>query len=1351
MPSIGAGTLPGGSSHTHNFFAGKGGNAHFDAINNERIGQGDSGNSMENAVMKDVDSLKSFYGAPDMDKLRADLQYAKAKQYSDLSDIFRGQGYMQYFGGNQPGKIVLEKCRAMEKYPIQVMAPLHHTDAFIWQSSELRFFRHVWDRLTEQTVPRTTSYTERSTSRSLLRYGIAFFSQIDFFETQQGQVIFYHNLEQMAVAMEETISWGIVVAFLENRSIWVEDNRRRMNTEHTLADVTEILNKCAAGFCDVQKHAGRVKAIFNTCHDQFNQRSVSGIEKAILPGRMSQYVEGNDQKFMSGIVGEGGITDSTVYFGSRSFSAGPGSAARDPHFEEKSHGGYFTMYNRSNGNDPSKFKTSNLNCKIYDYHPDAFVDVFFADLFTKAGYWEKDKATQSWILTRILGKGLFADWRVHTYGKALELNKSMDLTLNALMSDRMADPYKRRRFIDSLSVLRRDDARIIEQDEGKFSPGLLIYSDNYRSTSMSMADDSELMPDICASTMKRIEDAVRSGYPGSINISERAEYANYVRDNKRKSTYSARPSKASAAVTEDNIFDSAELMEDLPVTAELTRQLNKNTYSLHPEDDTLIVRSQVTAIKRLAPSTHRDARREDTSMTTDRRKSYILSIADRPEFGKRDQLGIEGGTVLHTQAYTQLSKWLEFSTHFSDSKYTSKFLNIVQTTIENEVKKSPYDATGARAHVDWHNLLIVTLSPQISALENDFILSQIDRKFATAFELECVEKQMTVPGTHNSYDNLKDGWAKLSADKDRVAGVGGAPGQAARAAVHEDGQLKLAVANNHGIQLPHDAMAVTMAAKHHVLFNLPANFEFRSMKDLNITGSIKQTRKDALVTSFALSKILQTLKSNDKSDLNQCFADWTGKEVGDRIERHLKLTGLVARPLPSQCYATAVIALLLNQLNSMKEITVDADYTEIKSDVKKVLGVCSDAQISIVDTIDSEGYKLAGKSVKYQKFRTYVHLVNAMIAGGLINELDDPVHRMIQLSFDGLLDLESSGAIEDELEVKLQLAASLGVDPTDPAQSGKVNDINNLAPDICKIYKSGYEKQTTKPTECSWTRDNLRDLLMRSSVFNGDVNIVAHDLDIPWIWGLLCMRTSKTVVTGTYVQFIKGCAKTMHRTVQWMAADDAARFTTMGHMNCYWATVIENPDKVCVVPDVIGERVVSGFCTTPWDATNPESMRKWNAGTMSHASVHIMILPSSELNPATNGKMNRKWITRDGKLPREFNCSEDDKKQLSMLGIDSFNRKWFDDVSEYDGSRYANPQHRMNSYTSRKQNTILFQEAQLNVWNEATGTNNGFIKGTGFFGPYVYDGWRLDFEGGGSPIFKTPDYFSNQNMAHVAA
>jgi hypothetical protein len=320
--------------------------------------------------------LKTFFGEPTRppttnrdyyEKELEDYPAAFTSSYGDGNGGFTPNGYLS--------RVLIEKAKASESWPLTRMAPLIHHSAggltFSWD--EVRFNQHMLDREPEESTPRLLTQSKSSGSASMVRFGIALMLESNFAGTEIGRQTYLANLEQIRIATVETMSYGVMISILEHEP-WVSNNEgQRGSVIRDKPALDRLFKEETSMFGIVHKEINGYDKIRAKLKATMSSR-IGGAEGdfTVVPQGMGFYLQNTmDAKYyLDGHAADkDGIKSITgpAVVESRSFSKGEKTEGHDPCFRHVTIGGFQTLDDSNMRNqDVRNYTTPRMDIKGYE-------------------------------------------------------------------------------------------------------------------------------------------------------------------------------------------------------------------------------------------------------------------------------------------------------------------------------------------------------------------------------------------------------------------------------------------------------------------------------------------------------------------------------------------------------------------------------------------------------------------------------------------------------------------------------------------------------------------------------------------------------------------------------------------------------------------------------------------------------------------------------------------------------------------------------------------------------------------------------------------------------------------------
>lgn len=853
--------------------------SHLDLGNFRSVGDG--GVSGEYGGFPDaiVDNLSNFFGEPDPIAVERQRAIAKNRKGNYLAENFDyPQAYAEFWGRHNNGHIartIIEKTKASQCWQLTKMAPWEYKTGdlnFSW--NEVKYNRHVLDRLPEEAVPRLTNLTYSSGKASMVRYGIACLFEATFMSTPTGVAHYLATLEQIRIATVETCSYGALVSILQHPAYDDPYDEHRADpiggmTRRKLQDMfTEecsmfgIVHKEMHGY---QRVAARMQQTMS------NRPGAPQGNMTVVPCGLGAYLANSEHApfYLSGRASTRTIDAEWLHrhtvVESHGFSLGEGMAPHDPLFRNQTCGDVAEMHDKNSQHlTAAQYRTMHLDYEGFDGDADAYVQMAYDRAYKFTGVWDFDMPGVN--MTEVIGKPVLHDFGCYTWGQMVRAHASNpEQVIEGLLA---LGPEQREKLRACLSLLKADDERV-HASNGNFSTNLF-------------------------DGMMAHYDFADAAVP---NQGKRHHDDDYGYGGKRR----RRGDEGGYELVDETVDDDA--MSDT--------EEHEYAFSGHGRDQMLvqtvpITKRVVRTYKRVGAGDVDMLARpgEDANLTSARRVARdLLAIVGEHERSAEDLL-VPGAAKV-----TELQKAIA---EFIQTVLTMKGATPVQKlALMTELKRVAVSETCKELKInepsqiidEWNKLDAVAAADQLAAASIQFkiqagfvpFLAQLQ----TRIVLQLLNSSDRTPlerarQTGGDLDDVSDitgleaGWWNPSGEKE-----------------NEDGQiaLELAPGSNEAavFPLPHDAYAITLAANHDVLFHMKGLGVPTELKpEIKVKEGVKQGRTDALVFSIVLSMVAAGLIVADKSG--------TAIETMTlaRLKRHLAKHPN-ARPLASQAHMAPVL------------------------------------------------------------------------------------------------------------------------------------------------------------------------------------------------------------------------------------------------------------------------------------------------------------------------------------------------------------------------------------------------------------------------------------------------------------
>ncbi len=1325
---------------------------------------GNVGSSMS-PLKERIEHLKDFFGHPSKNVDQLQNEYDNSHRYGDVEYEDYPEAFKAFEGkNNYLQRVMIEKIKASENYQLTRMAPWFLTDSMKFEWNEARFHKHMLDREPEESVPRMTSHTYRNGSASMVRYGICLMLERNFYLTPKGQQTYLFNIEQLRIAAVETCSHGVMVAVLEHEPCEDWNDRYMNKNTRSKLDLDDLFKHETGEFAVIHKSKDGYKSLKSKMMSILSERcnGESG-DFTILPQGMLEFTKESIDEgkyYLDGGKGTGmGITINNASVAqSRGFSYGEHTVAVDPFFRNTTIGGFGTLSDENARGEIENYRTSHMNCSIYDESMDKFQALRYSDIYKNAGLWDFRKAGMP--LTDIIGKGYTSDWHCYTYGQLLRKDNNMQRAVDKLLW--IKDEGVRSEFISSLRILPKDDERV--QRIGPPPPG------TFRQDLFDGMFDSSLSWDKTFSktySMKQQADieARKRTHSGLGNQELEDESRLYEEEKHRQARGPAvnkRPRTMDASVF------YGESMEDIPVApgssaSGRVTQVSPGAYTYQPANN---------GLKRFkhAPINQFDRMDVQSDPTVFSMLETIVDSAQKFIPAGTDtidavEIEIDGRT-------RKVSAVTKFAFESSNRMLQLEGLTTVQQintlaelnrVVCNEAMKRGSTPTSVDAAA---MIVLPNFIPFFSKVEARAILSSstsaptpLEVEYAANPECDIVSSKTT-----------SGAWKPDAA----VVSVNGA--QAYDPDSLDDGQLELMFSPlfNSGLPLAHDSMAATLCGAHQVIFCSAGMNPNNS--PMMITQGMKRSRIDALAWSVALSYLMYSFVLEFSAVVDLAIAGDVQRAMastitnigsfGDsafraRLSRISPVASLFPL-LPSQAHLTGIVRALsvvlvdtlknpnhVHQTNDLVNAWIQfttrfvaVDENSFKTVIRRgyIVPIQASASTSPVDAIAAqqiENYAVKNNIV-LGSFGTSLakRAAKAIISGIPVSTVTYP---QAQLEFmldtwwnHGGAKIEYQGVsdIDDHWD-KVKTVLSFLYDTT-RGRNRVVYGVKDLSVPL---------QQSDPATEAtpSWTAAGLAYLIDHASLVSGGYYKFCIDRDIPVPFFIRYWRPSKTYNMGCVVHMCSGeggAARTAYKNPDFMLAENAAQKMLFGHFTMYNTTFITAPEKIVIAKNVFSKGYRGGNDMNIWNPLSMAHGAAYRNGQMEVASMFITLGLMNQCTPYAS------WLSMSGVMPASLNVDNSVAKGVAYPGCAGFSSFWGVRAGGEDGlvqtsrNKYSTAPNQLE----RKFNVICMQEVQLDIYNAANPNKPIVHMDKGHWGPNVYSGCSAVREGR-KMHFDTPEYF----------
>lgn len=1117
------------ASAPRSFGAAKGDSRPFETSSNDitnfhSVGQGDGRHSNETRAR--IKHLTTFFGEPNpMRKYEFDnAPYESENQdYPEAFTKLWGSNGKSGAAGFQSNeyirKVLIEKTKASENWQLTVMAPWteHKGGGLSFSWEEIRFNRHMLDREPEESVPRLMTQTATSGSASMVRYGISLLLEANFAATPIGQQTYLMNLEQIRVATVETCSYGVMVSIMEHTPYHNSYNIAHQQAEQRdKQKLDELFKEECSSFGMAHKETDSYELIKSKLKGILASRcNTDEGNFTVLPEGMGKFVQrSRDVKYYldgrsraSNISGLDRPADQTIV-DSRAFSQGEWTPGHDPCFRHQTIGGFSTLDDASLLNmEVEKYRTWMLNFMGYDEDSDDFYEFRYKDIYQKVGWWNFKQPNAP--ITEKLGKQYAYDFQCYTWGQ---------------LARRNASDYDK--FIHKLSLLTAEQQqqclstlRLLPKGHELADPRSAGENFSRRSFDSMVEGDIKWDTQFTVGQRKSLKRKAERGD----TIGEKGE------DLQKYDDYLQRTGQ-SDSLDEEGLSDMQqwEEGEEIEVSPSTPVDDYHMSYSLDHQQPVVSRTRAAQTTTRLVPRKKSPlnaaavkAAPSLTERTLMEREIADLFVFLHSKMTITDVLAMDKNFKDRLASPAQLvASFLQTAVNMPDASDETK--RMLVANLSSIVRKEISEVT-KKPNPSAEEVGVVLVPALVPVLQSKIVASFVPvlgrAQMPLVFQGVYVDQtplERAMKGSAADLGDIKDesvakaGWWNPKGTSDPKE--------------QEDGQVTLMVDPSpsvHGLPLPHDSYAATMAANHHVLFAVDAAADIFDADDLTIEGGLKKSRKDALVYSIILSLVASGRLVADGSQGQGQASSSVSIDGSPWLDRVAKVKGLPMAILPSQAHLSKLIQ------DSNKTI---AGWFTTKTTNFKLL----DAKLapSFVLTPDLDALKTAihsrhAEPAKAIKPPTSAALFNELTPIVLVSGTLDYNPGTSTMSVDASVLLQTAVELAEKIflaapshswnELLQKYADSLVDDDSR-------KDLKRLRPVLTKYYqtKLGVGKLETTAAATSWTRSVIRDLLDRASLVSGSFFRFCVDFDIPLPLAMRLWRPSKTYNMGSVIRMTAG-------------------------------------------------------------------------------------------------------------------------------------------------------------------------------------------------------------------------------------
>jgi hypothetical protein len=294
-----------------------------------------------------------------------------AIQHGTLPEAYEGNN-------NLLREVVISQVRKGDDWLYKVAAPLRDSQGkMYYQWDKIIYDDTMLDRLAEEGIARLMTYHREIQSDQLQRWGGALLVNSVHLETPAGREEFAMKLKQMQHGVHVTVAFGVAHHLLAHEPY--EDRNNKYNTSPGTTFLDNEMREMCSNFGRLPKSATAAEDLISYCDDVFDRRGVTPGDLFIWPKGAKRYCS-YQPYYMTGKTcdanGENMISSISRplrHEESRGFPVGNHNPNEDPHFRQRTIGGFFYFNNENISDVPMEDSmTANLDRTIYSETTDGW-------------------------------------------------------------------------------------------------------------------------------------------------------------------------------------------------------------------------------------------------------------------------------------------------------------------------------------------------------------------------------------------------------------------------------------------------------------------------------------------------------------------------------------------------------------------------------------------------------------------------------------------------------------------------------------------------------------------------------------------------------------------------------------------------------------------------------------------------------------------------------------------------------------------------------------------------------------------------------------------------------------------
>jgi hypothetical protein len=302
------------------------------------------------------------------------------------------------------------------------------------------FNDHMLDRVPEEGVSRLTTHRKESSRDHLQRYGLSMLLNTMHLGTPIGDRMWDMQVKQIENATSETLAFGVDWHYL-NHVPYVDDNAK-YRTDTSANAIDDIIRKELDQFACLVKDVHSAEMLMDDLDTTMVNRGEQPADMMVWPFGAMKYCS-NQPFYMTGKVFDNNrnflmeqMPRKIAHKQSRGFRVGNHNEVEDPHFRQRTIGGFNVMHDRNLTDVPKEcYRTSMLDRFIYSEKEDGWVRIEYKEAasFTGLYTWNGDSYDDCPVTP--LGEEYFGLYGADTWGTYLEKIGKLDEVVDKIYHD----------------------------------------------------------------------------------------------------------------------------------------------------------------------------------------------------------------------------------------------------------------------------------------------------------------------------------------------------------------------------------------------------------------------------------------------------------------------------------------------------------------------------------------------------------------------------------------------------------------------------------------------------------------------------------------------------------------------------------------------------------------------------------------------------------------------------------------------------------------------------------------------------------------------------------------------------